>query len=143
MKLLTNQRGFTLTELIMVIVIVGILSVAALPRFFDNDVFQQRGAQDQVRSALRYGQKVAIAQNRQVAVVISNAAGTDSSCGAVLVAGNVACQVSSNVPVVTTTVNFNALGQPVNAGGVVLNANTTLSLGGVNIIVERETGYVR
>ena len=142
MNMRTYQRGFTLTELLTIIVIVGVMSVVVLPRFTGNDFFQQRGAQDQVRAALRYTQKVAIAQRRQVSIAISNAAGTDSNCRAELVGGNVVCQVSNNVAVVPAVVNFNALGQPVNAGGAVLGANTALVIGGGGIIVERETGYV-
>ena len=37
------QRGFTLVELVTVMVIIGILSATAAPRFFDTDVFANRG----------------------------------------------------------------------------------------------------
>ncbi len=33
---MVKQRGFTIVELIMVIVILGIVSAVALPRFFDG-----------------------------------------------------------------------------------------------------------
>lgn len=65
------QRGFTLIELIMTMVIVGILAVAVAPRFFDNNVFQSRGFADEVQATLRYAQKVAVAQRRNVCVAIT------------------------------------------------------------------------
>jgi MSHA pilin protein MshB len=33
--MLKNQKGFSLVELVIVIVVVGLLAVAALPRFLD------------------------------------------------------------------------------------------------------------
>jgi MSHA pilin protein MshC len=131
-----SQRGFTLVELITVIVIIGILAVAAVPRFFDNDVFQARGTADQVRAALRYGQKVAIAQHRNVIVTITSAAIPD--CGTALTGGNIACAVSNKVTISPPiTVTFNALGQPVPPNTVV-----TSVVGSTTITVEAETGYV-
>jgi MSHA pilin protein MshC len=65
----TNQRGFTLVELITVIVVIGIIAVVAAPRFFDKNVFDSRGFYDQVISTLRYAQKTAIAQRTTVCVV--------------------------------------------------------------------------
>lgn len=130
-----SQRGFTLVELITIIVIVGIVAVAAVPRFFDNDVFQARGTADQVRAALRYGQKVAIAQHRDVTVTVTAAANPD--CGTVLVGGNISCAVSDKVTVSPpVSVTFNALGQPVP------NAAVSSVVGTTTITVEAETGYV-
>ena len=51
-----DQRGFTLIELIMVMVVVGILAVFVAPRFFDANVFKSRGFADQVQATLRYAQ---------------------------------------------------------------------------------------
>ena len=133
MKVMNNQRGFTLTELIMVIVIVGILSVAALPRFFEVSVFEERGSADQVKSALRFAQKTAIAQHRNVSVVISGGVAS-SNCTTTLSGGNLTCAVKSAAD--SKTVSFDALGRPVP------NAADSVTVGGTTITIEAETGYV-
>lgn len=131
------QRGFTLVELITVMLIVGIIAVVAVPRFFDADVFQSRGTADQLMAALRYGQKVAVAQHRDVNVNIS-AAG-NSHCDAALTGGNVGCVISDNVAVVPAlpqTVTFDALGRrTAGPGAFTVGSSTTIT-------IEAETGYV-
>jgi len=64
-----NQHGFTMVELITVMIIIGILAAAAVPRFFDSNTFSSRGFHDQLISTLRYAQKIAIAQRSTVCVV--------------------------------------------------------------------------
>jgi MSHA pilin protein MshC len=62
------HHGFTLIELIMVIVLLGILAVFAAPRIFSNSDFYARGFHDETLALLRYAQKTAIAQRRMVCV---------------------------------------------------------------------------
>ncbi|MES2325325.1 MAG: prepilin-type N-terminal cleavage/methylation domain-containing protein [Pseudomonadota bacterium] len=64
----TQERGFTLVELVLVIVIMGIMGALAASRYFDRSSFDASSYTEQVRAMLRYGQKVAIAQNRPVFV---------------------------------------------------------------------------
>jgi MSHA pilin protein MshC len=68
-----GQFGFTLVELILVLVIVGVLGAIAAPRFFDRATFDVAGYSNQVTALIRYGQKQAIAQNRNVYVRLDGA----------------------------------------------------------------------
>jgi MSHA pilin protein MshC len=55
-------------ELITVIVLMGVLGAIGASRFFDNQVFESRAYADQSLGLIRYAQKLAIAQNREVFV---------------------------------------------------------------------------
>lgn len=63
---LGQQGGFTIVELVLVLVIVAILGALAGPRFFDNTAFDQRAYLDELASSLRYAQKVAVASGCHV-----------------------------------------------------------------------------
>lgn len=60
--------GFTIVELITVLVVMGVLGAVAIARFFDNGPIQAREFADQAKAVIRYGQKLAIAQNRPIYV---------------------------------------------------------------------------
>lgn len=166
MKLLTNQRGFTLTELIAVIVLVGILSAVALPRFFDNNVFQSRGFADEVLSTLRYAQKAAVAQRRFVCATfaansVTLTQGPDSRCagGGLTGPDGASPYVVANAAIAITApaagnISFDCLGRPRGVGNAaatctpgnvdgVLPADQVVTVAGAPAItIERETGYV-
>ncbi len=66
------MRGFTMVELIMVIVILGILAAVAGPRFFDRQVFDDRLFFEESLSAVRYAQKLAVASGCSINTQVSN-----------------------------------------------------------------------
>jgi len=57
----TPQNGFTIVELIMVIMIIGILAAVVGPRFFDRKVFDERLFFEETVASVRYAQKLALA----------------------------------------------------------------------------------
>ena len=65
--------GFTLVELVVVMVVVGVLAIGVLPRFLARADLDARGFFDATESVLRYAQKSAIAQRRNVCVAFSAA----------------------------------------------------------------------
>ncbi len=140
------QRGFTLVELITIMVIVGILAVAAIPRFFDRNTFDSRGYYDQAISILRYAQKTAVAQHRFVCVAfaadsVTLTYGADNICGSNLTspAGQTPYTVTAPGGVTLsggTAFNFDALGRASAAQDI------TVSGFAQHIFVVAETGYV-
>ena len=89
-----TQNGFTLIELVMVMVITGILAVVAIPRFMDH-TFDERGFHDAVKAAMQHARHVAVASRRFACVNV--VAGTGS-------AGTVSLLRDTKSPETVTTV---------------------------------------
>lgn len=64
-------RGFTLVELVLVIVILSALAVTAFSMWFNRTDFEQRGYFDELIQAARYAQKLAVVSNCDVRIDIS------------------------------------------------------------------------
>ncbi len=65
----SQSSGFSLIELLAVVILLGILGIVALGRFGDNDVFAARGFFDDTVVAVRFAQKLAVSSGCDVRVV--------------------------------------------------------------------------
>src|SRR5262249_13116259 len=66
-----GQRGVTLIELVAVIVILGVVGAMVLPRWFDNQVFEERGYVEDLAGAIRHSQRIALASGCEVQFTVS------------------------------------------------------------------------
>jgi len=97
-----------------------------------------------VKAALRFGQKEAIAERKQVTVTIA-APSASSNCSLVISGYSLTCNISNSVPVSTALPQlfyFNSLGEPVSSVGTVLLTQGLITVGNIPITIEQETGYV-
>lgn len=67
-----EQRGFSLIELLVVMVLIGILSTLAVGRFGGKSEFDQLGYAEEMAAAARYAQKLAVATRCPVRFELSS-----------------------------------------------------------------------
>jgi MSHA pilin protein MshC len=145
---MNRVRGFSLIELVVVMVIAAILAAIAVPRLTDTES-KASWFYEEVKAGVRYAQRQAVAQRRCVFVSVTAAQVSlfygDAGCAVpatpltqiatgasyVLAAPpGVAMSILPAVPV-----SFNGLGQP--------STGAALSVGAKTITINAETGYVQ
>jgi MSHA pilin protein MshC len=97
-------RGYTMVELIMVLVVMGVLAAVAAPRLMDRQGLNERGFQDQLLGVLRYSRKLAITQQREVCVQLQP--GGAPTVNVVYAATGVACNAAAPVAEPGTSQNW-------------------------------------
>lgn len=139
-----NQNGFTLVELIVVILLIGILSVSIAPRFFTVGSYEDRRAVDELFIALRYAQQMAMNRGGNIQLVISaNQFRVERLVPPTYTPADLRSP-EGNIPYKKTfpsgitaspaiTIIYDGLGKP--------NAGYTINIGSKQIKIEAETGY--
>jgi len=166
-----NRKGFTLIELVMVIILIGIISVFAAPMLSNISTMKAGAFTDKLRANIRYAQNLAMSQNRRYRVYFNaapspnpgyavvndlNGNGVWGEAGEVapdpagsgnlsiaLNAGQYAGITFSSVGFSGNYVEFDSFGVPYDSGGVLtVNKNVTVSPGGTTVTVTANTGAV-
>jgi MSHA pilin protein MshC len=158
---LSNNRGFTLTELIVILVVIGVLAVFVAPTLGGMTAIRQRTEYGNVVSAIAYARRAAIAKRRYACVSVSSTAVTftidsnppeststpfggtcpfvtalnlpskDQSCPVT----NQTCLKYTSISSTSGTFQFDSLGRA--------SATVTITMSGfAPITVEGDTGYV-
>lgn len=148
-----GEKGFSLVELIVVLILIGILAAIALPRFSGGG-FESRGFRDELQAALRYAQKSAIAARRTVCADLSavpvrfristGQGAADCTTGSALDgptggALTVAATSPAGLGAAPAGVVFDSAGRPTGGAASIAINGLPASMA---ITVEAETGYV-
>lgn len=149
-----REAGYSLVELVLVIVILATIGMLAGPRFFDNDAFDERGYYDELASALRYAQKIAVASGCRVAVDItansyslSQQAPQAGHCDPTDLSFPVAVRLSTG-DVMTSTAPASVITAPALTivydaqGRTNLAANQLVSVGSKTLYIQADSGLV-
>jgi len=150
-----TQTGFTLVELVTIMVVVGVLAAFAVPRMVDRGGFESRGFYDQARAIVRYAQKIAVAQRQSppkppVFVVITATnirVCYDAACGTPVndptTGAPLALTAPTGVTLSPATFSYSGSGSPSIGAQLAINVNSAAP-GDINrtFYIEPVTGYV-
>jgi len=152
-----HARGFTMVELIAVLVLMGVLSVVALPRLGGMSALRGSGWRDQVQASLRHAATLAQGHRRLVCASIGSQSVTlriasgnpASSCNSALPGGDGDARWAwdSNAPTTSAspaTLYFQPDGRVSSDGAGSSTVNASISISGESALsVVGETAHVQ
>jgi len=142
-----RQAGYTLVELVVVLVLAGILAATLLPRFFDRQPYDEAGFYQELLSAARYAHTYALASGCNIQLRVAGGAyalqGSDSCTGSADFNTPVihpsrgdafAGAAPQGVNVNDFTVYFDALGRA--------SAAQNVTVGSRSFVIDAQSGHV-
>jgi prepilin-type N-terminal cleavage/methylation domain-containing protein len=134
-RVVASSRGYTLVELILVMVLIAVVSVVAIPKFFDTTAISIEGAAGMIAADIRYTQELAMGTHQDKQVVFAAVDDKDYTVDSRTV--NFPSNVSILIP---QTFTFNSLGEPIAGGGSCVEIQAGCDC--KKICVENYTGRV-
>ena len=155
--LINKQTGFTMVELVVVLVIIGILSSVGLSRFSSINSFYERGFTDETLTAIRYAQRLATTSGCHVRVSLNSnnlqisrwpsCKPTNHTVGTILLrnpknTGTFSNPVPTGTPISNIDFYFDGSGKPFGSiSESPLTSTTNITIGSRTIKLEPETGF--
>jgi MSHA pilin protein MshC len=133
-QIVADSRGFTLVEIIMVVVLIGILAVSVVPKFMDTSAISLQGGAAMVAADIRYTQELAMSTHSPKTI-------TFTTSDIFYTVNSQTMNLPSRVSISSgATFTFNSLGEPTTGGGssVEIQAGSSTK----TITVESYTGRV-
>jgi prepilin-type N-terminal cleavage/methylation domain-containing protein len=166
-----NRKGFTLIELVMVLILIGIVASVIAPRLGEMSSVEAGVFADKLRADLRYAQNLAMTRKQRYRAyfdaspapnpgyaVVNDANGNGTwgeagefaqdpagggSLSVALNTGKYAGIGFSSIGFAGSYLEFNSLGVPFDGGGALIaDKSVTISPGGATITVTARTGAV-
>lgn len=144
-----EQAGFTLFELVLVIILIGVLAAIAVPRFSltDSSVHAQAA---QIARDIRHVQMLAMSQGRTLTFESLGGGYRCVDAGSTVITDPASQQpfnftLSNGVTLSAGSLSFDSLGRPVNAGTLLAAAvtfNTSGDAQNATLSVSPVTGFV-
>lgn len=139
--------GFTLVELVMVLLIIGVLSVFALPRLLDTTMWRLTAYGNELQAQMQAMQRLALLQRRPVVATISTTGVSFAyvSGGTLLTLDCPATVTPCISEAGPRTVTFNSInsGRTVTSTGAALAVTVASGSNSTRYQVETETGLFR
>ena len=145
-RFVSRATGFTLVELVAVMVVVAALSVLLLPRFSHREATEPAQA-DQLGRTLRHAQALAMSQGRALTLdVISPTtyAITDGVSPIRDPAGELQSYTLANGVLIAAggDIKFDSLGRPLSGASLITAPQTWAFSGGASVTLQPVTGFV-
>ena len=132
LQVVADSRGFTIVELILVVVLIGILAVSVVPKFVDTSAISLQGGAAMVAADIRYTQELAMSTHAPKTITLAT---NDTFYTVTTQTMNLPSRVTiSNGDAFT----FNSLGEPDVCGSVQIEAGNDCK----KICVAKNTGQV-
>jgi prepilin-type N-terminal cleavage/methylation domain-containing protein len=140
-----KKQGFTLIELVMIIVILGILALTAVPSATTTSSIRLQAACQKIASDLRYVQEMSMAQQVRFGISFDPATETYFAYRVTIATKSINPQTRNNFDISFTTLNefkgidisstnfsnkveFDSIGAPYDGNGVILSSQGVITL---------------